>query len=132
MIGIDTNVLLRFLMKDDPKQHASAAEFFRARSSESPAYISLFVFAEACWVMSRSYGFKNQQIATVFLGLLDSREVVFEDPALMREVFSAAGLTSFDVADYLVAEYAKRAGCLATVTFDIKAARTVPGMELLT
>lgn len=131
MIGIDTNVLLRFLLADDPRQHESAGDFFRKRSSEDPAYISLFVFAEACWVMSRSYGFKNHQIATVFAGLLESREVVFEDPGLIEDLFQAEELIRFDIADYLVAEFARRGGCSKTVTFDRDAARHVTGMELL-
>ncbi|WP_247138409.1 PIN domain-containing protein [Neorhizobium sp. BETTINA12A] len=131
MIGIDTNVLLRFLMTDDPKQYESAVEFFRSRSAENPAYISLFVFTEACWVMRKSYGYKNQEIASVFRGLLESRELVFEDSDFIEIMFLADGFGKFDVADYLIAELAKRIGCSKTVTFDKTAARYVPGMELL-
>ncbi|CDZ35052.1 Hypothetical protein NGAL_HAMBI1145_26550 [Neorhizobium galegae bv. officinalis] len=131
MIGIDTNVLLRFLMTDDPKQYESAVEFFRSRSAENPAYISLFVFAEACWVMRKRYGYKNQEIASLFRGLLESRELVFEDPDFIETMFLADGFGKFDVADYMIAELAKRIGCSKTVTFDKTAARYIPGMELL-
>ncbi len=131
MIGIDTNVLLRFLMTDDLKQYESAVEFFRSRSAENPAYISLFVFAEACWVMRKRYGYKNQEIASLFRGLLESRELVFEDSDFIETMFLADGFGKFDVADYMIAELAKRIGCSKTVTFDKTAARYIPGMELL-
>lgn len=131
MIGIDTNVLLRFLLADDPKQHEIVVDFFQQRSPESPAYISLFVFAEACWVMSRSYGLTNGAISGIFLGLMDSREIQFEDAGFIEELFKAPEFANFDIADYLVAEFAFLAGCEKTVTFDRDAVKHIPGMELL-
>ncbi|TCQ07726.1 MULTISPECIES: PIN domain-containing protein [unclassified Rhizobium] len=131
MIGIDTNVLLRFLMTDDPRQNQSAVAFFRSRSAADPAYISTFVFAEACWVLSRSYGFKNHEIATLFEGLMASREIVFEDSDVIKGVFSSDEFAKIDIADVLIAGFAKQAGCEKIVTFDRKAASLIPGMELL-
>lgn len=118
-------------MADDPTQHESAIEFFQARSPESPAYVSTLVFVEACWVMSRSYGFKNPEIAGLFLALMESREIRFEDAQLMEEMFGMAEFANFDIADYLIAESARRAGCLRTVTFDRRAAQHIPAMDFL-
>jgi predicted nucleic-acid-binding protein len=81
--------------------------------------------------MNRSYGFRNHQIAALFQGLMESREILFEDATFMKDMFAVPEFLRFDIAGYLVAEFAKRAGCLTTVTFDRAAARHIPGMELL-
>ena len=82
--------------------------------------------------MRKSYGYQNEQIASLFQALLESRELVFEDSDFIGSLFSADGFSKFDIADYLTAGLAKRAGCQNTVTFDKTAARYIPGMELLT
>lgn len=124
-------MLLRFLMTDDPGQHAKAVEFFRGRSAESPAYVSLLVFVETCWVMNRHYRINNRKISLLFHGLMDSREIAFEDPDFIASIFSADGFEKLDISDYVIAAMATKAGCLKTVTFDNAAARRVPHMELL-
>lgn len=81
--------------------------------------------------MSKSYRIDNPKIALLFQGLLESREIVFEDPDFVGSIFAADRLEKFDIADHVIAALAKKAGCLKTVTFDRQAARYVSGMELL-
>lgn len=81
--------------------------------------------------MNKSYRIDNRKIALLFQGLLESREIVFEDPDFVASVFTADRLEKFDIADHVIAALAKKAGCLKTVTFDQKAARYISGMELL-
>ena len=53
MIAVDTNILLRYVVRDDPEQLEKAANFFRERTTEDPAYVSLIVVAEMIWVLRR-------------------------------------------------------------------------------
>ena len=129
MIGIDTNILVRHLIRDDPQQSDAVARFFQARSSSDPAFVSLVV-TEFCWVMKKSYVYKNAQIFESFQQLLRSDEFQFEDDDFLTTLFFGPVFRG-DIADYVIAHIADRRGCSKTITFDQAAAKTVPGMELL-
>ncbi len=131
MIGIDTNVILRFILADDPIQYELSKRLIRSRSLEAPAYVSLLVFAEACWVLRSRYGYENAVIAETFRELLAAEELVFEDEDFLEGLLTNERAYGGDIADYVIAHLAARAGCLKTVTFDREAARRIPGMELL-
>lgn len=131
MIGLDTNVLVRYLVQDDPVQSAKATQVFEHRlSARNPVFISVVVFAETVWVLERSYRFSNAEIAAAIEGILQTNLVVVENE---QEVFTAMialkeGRASF--ADALIGALNTRAGCSGTVTFDRKASR-LPEFELL-
>ncbi|WP_102905867.1 MULTISPECIES: type II toxin-antitoxin system VapC family toxin [unclassified Variovorax] len=134
MIGIDTNVLVRYLAQDDAKQSASATRFIETHLSErSPGFISLVVLVELCWVLERLYSATPQEIGETVADLLETprfhlqqREVVQEAVRLFQDRKSSkAGL-----ADLLVAQLALHAGCSAIVSFDRAAVRGA-GMTLL-
>lgn len=132
MIGIDTNVLLRFILADHAVQFETVKSFLRTRSLDDPAFISLFVFAETSWVLRRRYGYANDVIAATFRQLLAVEEFFFEDEHFLDDLLSEdEKIRGGDISDYVVSYIATRSGCLKTVTFDRNAARTVPGMELL-
>ena len=131
MIGIDTNVLLRFILADDPKQLESVKAFLEARSAEDPAFISLLVLAEACWVLKRQYRYPNDIIAGTFRELMSAEELLFEDEAFIDGLLIEEARLVVDISDYIIAYAAAKVGCRFTVTFDQKAAKSVPGMELL-
>ncbi|MBO3761921.1 type II toxin-antitoxin system VapC family toxin [Ciceribacter sp. L1K22] len=131
MIGIDTNVLLRFLLADDAQQFEAVKNFVSARSLEDPAFVSLFVVAETSWVLKRRYGFTNTSIATALRRLLPAEQFLFEDEDFLDSLFEDEQASVNNLSDCLVAHMARRAGCLTTFTFDKRAASRVPGMELL-
>jgi predicted nucleic-acid-binding protein len=131
MIGIDTNILLRFILADDPVQLEQIKAFLRDRSADDPAFISLFVLAETSWVLKRRFGYRNDIIARTVLHLLDVEEFLFEDEYFVDELLTKEANLAGDISDHVVAHLAARSGCSKTMTFDRKAAKSVPGMELL-
>ncbi|MDQ0457063.1 PIN domain-containing protein [Rhizobium paknamense] len=131
MIGIDTNVLLRFLLADDAEQFEAAKHFISERSVDDPAYISLVVVAEMAWVLKRSYRFSNADIVDVLRKLVPAEQFLFEDEDILDAMIEDETLRQSDLSDRIVAHLALRQGASRVVTFDRKAARDVSHMELL-
>ncbi|MDQ6437005.1 PIN domain-containing protein [Mesorhizobium sp. LHD-90] len=131
MIGVDTNVLLRLLIVDDPAQNAAAKAFFGQRSADDPAFISGIVLAETVWVLRRRLSYSRRDVEDVVRRLLSSAELVIEDGARLSSLFSTSTGPGTDIADFLVAWASERMGCGRVVTFDVRAARAIPSMELL-
>lgn len=131
MIGLDTNILVRYLTQDDPVQSAQAIEIFERRlTPKNPGFVSVVAIVEMVWVLDRAYGLTVQEIATAVERLLQVEVLTIESE---QEVFTAMvalkqGRGSF--ADVLIAELGARAGCTHTLTFDQKAGR-LPGFELV-
>ena len=114
MLAVDTNVLLRLLMRDDADQ-VSAAEAFVSRG----AWVSHLVLAETFWVLDSVYDLTRAQIATAIEMLLNHRELSLQD----ADVVTAAldhyrRRTAVEFSDCLVLEIAKKAGHLPVATFD--------------
>jgi len=130
MIGLDTNVVVRYLTQDDPVQSRKAAALIETRlTQEEPGFISIVAMVEIAWVLERSYGFASGEIAAAIERLLQADVLVVE---YEQEVFTAMiavkeGRGSF--ADALIGALGARAGCSCTLTFDQKALR-LPGFEL--
>jgi predicted nucleic-acid-binding protein len=131
MIGIDTNVLVRYLTQDDVVQSAKATQLIEHElSDEEPGFISVVVMVEIVWVLERAYGLPASAIALTIerilaVGVLyvECEQQVFAAAIVLRE-----GRGSF--ADALIGALGARAGCSRTVTFDRKAAR-LPEFALL-
>jgi predicted nucleic-acid-binding protein len=132
MIGVDTNVLLRLIVDDEPQQNAAAKKFFAARSVNDPAYIGLVAVAEFSWLLRKRYGYSKDQIADTVLELLDSVDLVIERPDLIEQAAILSRQPKVDFADVLISRLAEERGCSSTMTFDRDAAKRVPGMALLT
>lgn len=134
MIGLDTNVLVRYLAQDDAKQAAIATRLIeRDLGTTQPGFISLVVLVELCWVLKRLYAAtEGELVGTVqdLLGaaqfLVESREVV--QAATQRLISLKSGRVG--LADMLITEIAKAQGCSHTVSFDKDAVRSA-GMRLL-
>jgi predicted nucleic-acid-binding protein len=127
MIGLDTNILVRYLTQDDPVQSFRATEVIERQLTEGrPGFISIVAMVETVWVLDRAYGLADADIAATIERVLQTEVLVVEHE---QEVFSAMvalkeGCGSF--ADALVVALGARAGCEYTLTFDRKAAR-LPG-----
>lgn len=125
----DTNVLLRYIVRDDPRQFDIAVMFLGARTVADPIFISLIVAVELIWVLRRQYRYPREDVRTAIMALMEAAEVVFEDEEYLSALLASS--PNGDIADHLIAHCALRAGCSATVTFDRDAAASVPSMELL-
>jgi len=129
--AVDTNVLIRYIVRDDDGQAAVAARFLQERTPDDPAYVSLIVLTELVWTLRSRYRYPNEQILLLLTSLLETAELAFEDEAFLSANFASDQMPQGDIADHLIARCARRAGCETVVTFDQKAAKSVPGMELL-
>jgi len=78
MIGIDTNILVRFFTKDDAVQSARAKEFLKTLSPASPGFVSLICLIELVWVLRSQYGLGKAQLVDRLEQLLNSPELVLE------------------------------------------------------
>jgi predicted nucleic-acid-binding protein len=131
MIGLDTNVLVRYFAQDDPVQSNKATDLIERRVSErDPGFISIVAMVETVWVLQRAYSLGDLAIATVIERTLQADALVVENE---QEVFTAMvalkdGQGSF--ADALIGALGATAGCVTTVTFDRRASRLF-GFELL-
>ena len=130
MIGLDTNVLVRYLMQDDDVQSPIATRFVESLTAERPGFVTLMATVETVWVLSRAYRLSRDQIGQALEALLRSREIVIDEGADVLRALRAFQGGSADFADCLIERLANRAGCERTVTFDAQAARTA-GMTLL-
>jgi predicted nucleic-acid-binding protein len=130
MIGLDTNILIRYLTQDDPVQSRKATEIIERRlSAAHPGFVSVVTMAEAVRVLDRAYGLTDQEIAAAVERTLQVKVLLVENE---QEAFAAMvalkqGRGAF--ADALIAELGARAGCTHTLTFDKKALR-LPSFKL--
>jgi predicted nucleic-acid-binding protein len=130
MIGLDTNILVRYLTQDDPIQSAKAREMVERRlTEEKPGFVSIVAMVETVWVLERAYRLRPHEIVGAVERMLQTDVLVVE---YEQEVFTAMialkeGRGSF--ADAVVAALGARVGCSFTLTFDRKALR-LPGFEL--
>ena len=131
MIGLDTNVVVRYLAQDDPVQSAKATQIFERRLTEQvPGFISLVTMVETVWVLDTVYGLTAREIAQAVERMLQADTLLIQNE---QEVFTAvvslkSGRGSF--ADALVVAMGAWAGCGSTLTFDRKAGR-IQGFEVV-
>ncbi len=131
MIGLDTNVLVRYLTQDDPLQSAQANAFVeRQLSPAEPGIIGHIVLCEVGWVLSRAYGYTREQVADALGALLTCREFQVEAPDLAILALQDYRRGMVDFSDYLLGRTHQRLGARYTATFDRKAAQA-PQFTLL-
>jgi predicted nucleic-acid-binding protein len=130
MIGLDTNVLARYIAEDDAAQSAAAAKVIESLSAESPGFVPLVVIAELVWVLQFSYRLNKHAIAEVVEKLLRSAELRIENTEIVAQALREFRVSRADFADCLIERSAHAAGCQHTVTFDKRAA-TLGDMRLI-
>jgi predicted nucleic-acid-binding protein len=124
VIGLDTNVLVRYLAQDDPVQSPRATALIEQHlSGQDPGFVSVVAMVETAWVLERAYGLSGAEVAAAIERVLQADVLVVEDE---QQVFTAMmalrrGRGSF--ADALIAALGGKAGCSHTVTFDRGALR---------
>lgn len=132
MIGLDTNVLLRYLVQDDPTQSPKASEVIERRlSKDNPGFVSLVCVLEIVWILGSLYKRSRGQIADHVEMLLaaDTLEVQNEQEVYQAVVALKNGSGTFQ--DALIGALGVWRGCSATLTFDQNAAKRLNGFQLL-
>lgn len=129
MIGIDTNVVLRWLLDDDPRQKALADELFGGLTAKRPGFLNSVTMVELCWVLRSVYRYSRDEVHDALEGLLTSEELEFDDGEGLWESLLEARAGA-DFPDAVIRATAEQFGCGEVVTFDRGAAERL-GMRLL-
>lgn len=130
MIGVDTNVLVRYLAQDDETQSSVASKIIDGFTSDAPGFISQVALVETVWVLTRSYKMTRDAVADTIEALLRARELVVEGAEADYLALATYRATKADFSDALIAHGGRLAGCQETVTFD-KGAASAAGMRLI-
>ena len=131
MIGLDTNVIVRYLAQDDPRQSAAATRLMeKTLSAEEPGFVTLVTLCEVTWVLAECYAADRERIRSVLQGLLESRQIVVESAEIAWRALRAWRGSAADFSDALIGEIALAAGAGKVLTFD-KAAARLPAFALL-
>jgi predicted nucleic-acid-binding protein len=129
MIAVDTNVLVRFLVEDDPTQSAAARHLLTAaRARGEEVFLGDVVLCETAWVLQGAYRLSRPAVAAALSRLTRARGVVVEEEADLAPALAALAQGS-DLADSLILARALRRGAVRLYTFDRHLARS-PQVEL--
>ena len=127
MLGVDTNVLVRFLVRDDEAQFDKARKLIKREvAAGRRIFVSQLVLLETEWVLRSRYRLPKNRVIESISGLLDATDVRFEDEPAIEEALFIWKDTTADFADCLLGVQNRWLGCRATATFDVKASN-LPG-----
>jgi predicted nucleic-acid-binding protein len=122
--GIDTNVLARYIVQDDPKQSKVASLWIEEHCTpDSPGFVNSVVLCELTWVLERGYGYGRETVVAVLSGILSSPELRVEDDEAAWQALKLYDKDAADFSDCLIGLTNRRTGSASTVTFDRKAAK---------
>ncbi|MDX8386503.1 MAG: type II toxin-antitoxin system VapC family toxin [Gallionella sp.] len=124
MLGIDTNILVRFLVRDDEAQFDKARKLIKREvAAGRRILVNLLVLMETEWVLRSRYAVPKNQIIEAISGLLDAIDIQFEDEPSIEEALFVWKNATADFADCLIGAKNRRMGCRATASFDVKASK---------
>jgi predicted nucleic-acid-binding protein len=118
MIGLDTNVLLRLFVEDDPQQNERARSFFEAASARETCVVNPVVLAEFAWTLVRGFRKKRREVAHLIAEVLSADDVEISNRSAAERALTAYCSGKADFPDYFFAEINVELGCASTVTFD--------------
>jgi predicted nucleic-acid-binding protein len=130
MIGLDTNVIVRYIAQDDSKQSPKATRLIEALTSDAPGYVSIVSVVELVWVLTGCYALTRSEICEVLETLLRTKEVIVANADTVWKALRLFKEGKADFADCLIERSANEAGCNYTTTFDRDAAKHC-GMQLI-
>jgi predicted nucleic-acid-binding protein len=130
MIGLDTNVLVRYIMQDDPKQSPKATNLIESLTPEQPGFVGVISVIELYWVLTSCYALTNDQVRQAFNILLRSKQIVVDRADQVLRALRIFESGKADFADCLIERIAESAGCRQIMTFDLNAAKYA-GMILI-
>jgi predicted nucleic-acid-binding protein len=130
MIGLDTNVLVRYVAQDDAKQSPKATRLIESLTAESPGYVSLVSIVELVWVLTGCYALTKEEISEVLETLLRTKELIVANADIVWKAVRLFKAGKADFADCLIAISAQEASCNYTATFDRDAVKHC-GMKMI-
>lgn len=130
MIGLDTNVLVRYVSQDDAKQSPKATRLIESLTVDAPGYVSIVSVIELVWVLSGCYASSKSEICEVLETLLRTKEIVVANADTVWKALRLFKAGKADFADCLIERSANEAGCGYTATFDRDAVKHC-GMQLI-
>lgn len=130
MIGLDTNVLVRYIMQDDAKQAAKATKLVESLSPDAPGFVTVVSVIELVWVLSSCFDLTREQITQALDALLRAKQLVVDQADQVVRALRTYSSSSADFADCLIERTASSAGCVKTMTFDVAASKQA-GMTLI-
>jgi predicted nucleic-acid-binding protein len=130
VIGLDTNVLVRYITQDDAVQSPKATRLVESLAAENPGYVGLVSLTELVWVLTGCYSSGKEELVAVLEGLLRTKGLLVEDAEIVWKAVRLFKVGNADFADCLIDCSANQAGCDHTATFDRGAARHC-GMRLI-
>lgn len=131
MIGLDTNVLVRYIMQDDPKNSPKATKLIESLDSDNPGYITMVSVIELYWVLTSCYELTGEQVGQALEAILRTKQFLVERADQVLRALRVFGAGKADFADCLIERSAMGAGCTQTMTFDLGASKHA-GMTLIT
>ena len=130
MIGLDTNLIVRYIAQDDVVQSAKATQLIESLSIENQGFITLVAIVELVWVIQGCYKATKQECVAILQTLLHTREILLENAEVIVMATQRYAASNADFADCLIERSANYAKCTCTMTFDSNAAKTA-GMLLV-
>ena len=130
MIGLDTNVLVRYIAQDDPRQSAQASALIESLTPAQPGFVTSIALVKALWVMEDVYAADRERLANIVEALLQTDALVVESAEQVWRALAGFRKSKADFADHLIARLCEARGCATTYTFDKAAARD-GGMTLV-
>ena len=130
MIGLDTNILVRYFTHDQPAQTTLVLEVMDSLTPAKPGFISLLVLVELVWVLERFFRTTRLEVAQTLETLMRSKEIVVERTEIAWQALRTFQASNSGFADCLIECCGRAAGCEYTLTFDQRASKTT-GMRLL-
>jgi len=127
--GVDTNILVRLLTRDDEKQFRLVKSLI-GRSERGELFVNEIVLVELYWVLTRAYRLPRREVVTTIAELLQMKEITIANRELVQSALVEAHRGA-DFADALVALQNARCDCSTTLSFDREAATRIPDVELL-
>lgn len=124
MVGLDTNILVRFVTRDDAKQWAKVSTYLEANcTKESPGWVALIVLCELLWVLESGYEYEKKELLTLIETLLTTAELKVEEHDVVRTALTDYTNGKADFSDYIIGRLNIEKGCAHTISFDKKASK---------
>lgn len=130
MIGLDTNVLVRYIMQDDPKNSPKANKLIETLDGDNPGFITMVSVIELYWVLTSCYELTGAQVGQALEAILRTKALLVERADQVMRALRVFGDGKADFADCLIERSAAGAGCTQTMTFDVGASKHA-GMTLI-
>jgi len=130
MIGLDTNILVRYIAQDDPKQSPKATRLIESLSIDARGYVGVVSVVELVWVLTDCYQMTKDGLCEVLETLLRTKEIVVANADIVWQALRLFKGGKADFADCLIERFASSDGCDYLVTFDRDAAKRC-GMRLI-